>query len=341
MKMSNLTYWEKRFLQTKASQLKSTEAYERALQPQLKGLLNQIDLEANQYYRRYSKNNDIPEEEARKILNNIGNSNWNMTLNQFKQKAIEGGHEKELDNEYFKSRIARLQNLEKQIKDRAGYFAEGEESHMGDALAAQYKDSYMRTVYKSQSAQSRYSSNFAHFNDDQLKLIAGQPWSGKNFSKRIWKNYHEVLPDKLMDTMLRGTLLGYAPSKISNMLHARFQDVSKKDIHRLVFSELGHISEEATAKGYEESGVEEYEYMATLESHTCEVCAHLDGEIFKMPEKKEGINYPLIHPNCRCTTVPYIEGLPEVKERWMRDPKTGKGKIIKNMSFDEWKQKFN
>jgi len=339
--MSNLTYWEKRFLQTKASQLKSTEAYERALQPQLKGLLNQIDLEANQYYRRYSKNNDIPEEEARKILNNIGNSNWNMTLNQFKQKAIEGGHEKELDNEYFKSRIARLQNLEKQIKDRAGYFAEGEASNMEDALAAQYKDSYMRTVYKSQSAQSRYSSNFAHFNDDQLKLIAGQPWSGKNFSKRIWKNYHEVLPDKLMDTMLRGTLLGYAPSKISNMLHARFQDVSKKDIHRLVFSELGHISEEATAKAYEESGVEEYEYMATLESDTWEVWAHLDGEIFKMPEKKEGINYPLIHPHCRCTTVPYIEGLPEVIERWMRDPEPGKGKTINNMSVDEWKQKVN
>ncbi len=338
--MSDLTYWEKRFLQTKASQLKSTEEYERALQPQLKGLLNQIDAEANQYYRRYSQNNDIPEEEVRKILNNIGNSNWNMTLDQFKQKAIEGGHEKELDNEYFKSRIARLQNLEAQIKDRTGHFAEGEESSMGDALAAQYKDSYMKTVYKSQSAQSKYSANFAHFNDDQLKAIASKPWVGKNFSKRIWKNYRDVLPDKLMDTMLRGTLLGYAPSKISNMLHARFQDISKKDIHRLVFSEMGHISEEATAKGYEESGIDKYEYMATLESHTCDVCAKLDGQVFKLSERKDGVNYPIVHAHCRCTTVPSIDDLPDVGERWMRDSYSKNGELTDNLSFNEWNNKY-
>ncbi|APX72707.1 minor capsid protein [Companilactobacillus allii] len=336
MKMDNLTYWEKRFLQTKASQLKSTEEYERALQPQLKGLLKQIDLEANQYYRRYSINNGIPEEEVRKILNNIGNSNWNMTLDQFTQKAIEGGHKKELDNEYFKSRIARLQNLETQIKDSAGYFAKGEESRMGDALAAQYKDSYMRTIYKSQSAQFKYSANFAHFNDDQLKVIASKPWIENNFSKRIWKNYRDVLPDKLMDTMLRGTLLGYAPSKISNMLHARFQDISKKDIHRLVFSEMGYISEEATAKGYAESGIEKYEYMATLESHTCDICAKLDNQVFKLSERKDGINYPTIHAYCRCTTVPYIDDLPDVGERWT----SGDGKIENNLSFKEWNKKY-
>lgn len=81
--------------------------------------------------------------------------------------------------------------------------------------------------------------------------------------------------------------------------------------------------------------------MATLESHTCEVCARLDGKIFKMSKKKEGINYPLIHPHCRCTTVPHIKDLPDVKERWMRDPETGKGKLIKSMSFDEWKDMIN
>ncbi|WP_334328431.1 hypothetical protein [Companilactobacillus sp. HBUAS59699] len=248
MKMSNLTYWEKRFLQTKASQIRSTEEYERALQSQLKGLLHQIDVEANQYYRRYSQNNDIPEEKARKILNNIGNSNWNMTLEQFKQKAIKGGYEKELDNEYFKSRIARLQNLEIQIKNRAGNFAKGERSRMGDALADQYKDSYMRTIYNYQSTKFQYSADFIGINDDQLKTIISKPWSGNNFSKRIWNDYQEVLPDKLMDTMLRGSLLGYAPSKISNMMHARFQDVNKKDIHRLVVSEMGHVNEEATLR---------------------------------------------------------------------------------------------
>src|SRR5699024_10079977 len=133
---------------------------------------------------------------------------------------------------------------------------------------------------------------------------------------------------------------GYSPERITKMFQQRFEGIRRHQIHRLVITEMGHIAEQATSKAYEESGIEEYEYMATLESHTCEVCARLDGKIFKMSEKREGINYPLIHPHCRCTTVPHIKDLPDVKERWMRDPETGKGKIINNMSFDEWKNKY-
>jgi len=78
--------------------------------------------------------------------------------------------------------------------------------------------------------------------------------------------------------------------------------------------------------------------MATLESHTCTICGHLDGQRFKMSERQAGVNYPLIHARCRCTTVPFIADLPDVGERWMRDPETGKGKMVKDVKFDEWKQ---
>ncbi|WP_201308089.1 minor capsid protein [Companilactobacillus farciminis] len=132
--------------------------------------------------------------------------------------------------------------------------------------------------------------------------------------------------------------MGYSPERVTKMFQQRFEGIRRHQIHRLVITEMGHIAEQATSKAYEESGIEEYEYMATLESHTCEVCSRLDGKIFKMSEKREGINYPLIHPHCRCTTVPHIKDLPNVKERWIRDPETGKGKIINNMSFDEWKK---
>lgn len=60
----------------------------------------------------------------------------------------------------------------------------------------------MRTIYNYQSTKFQYSADFAGINDDQLKTIISKPWSGNNFSKRIWHDYQEVLPDKLMDTML-------------------------------------------------------------------------------------------------------------------------------------------
>ncbi|WP_251897951.1 phage minor head protein [Lactiplantibacillus paraplantarum] len=80
--------------------------------------------------------------------------------------------------------------------------------------------------------------------------------------------------------------------------------------------------------------------MATLESHTCDVCAKLDGQHFAMKDRRVGIDYPLIHARCRCTTVPWIADLPDVGERWMRDPGTGKGKLIENVTYADWWREY-
>lgn len=101
---------------------------------------------------------------------------------------------------------------------------------------------------------------------------------------------------------------------------------------------MGHAAEEATAQFYKDSDIEQYQYLATLESHTCDQCAHLDERIFNVKDKREGINYPLIHPYCRCTTVPYDKDLPDIETRWSRDPETGKGIYVSGMSFNQWKQ---
>ncbi|CCI85340.1 hypothetical protein C5L33_001326 [Lactobacillus pasteurii] len=52
----------------------------------------------------------------------------------------------------------------------------------------------------------------------------------------------------------------------------------------------------------------------------------------------------MIHPYCRCTTVPYMKDLPDIETRWSRDPETGKGKFVKvdngpkRLTFREWKK---
>lgn len=140
--------------------------------------------------------------------------------------------------------------------------------------------------------------------------------------------------------MLRATLFGYSPNKVVTMMRDRFKKVSDRDLHRLVTTEMGHAAEEATAQFYKDSDIEQYQYLATLESHTCDQCAHLDERIFNVKDKKEGINYPLIHPYCRCTTVPYDKDLPDVETRWSRDPETGKGHYVYRnaLEYSEWKK---
>ena len=101
---------------------------------------------------------------------------------------------------------------------------------------------------------------------------------------------------------------------------------------------MGHVAETATADAYKEEGIEQYQYLATLEAHTCEECAHLDEKIFDLKDKVEGLNYPIIHPYCRCTTMPYIKGLPNSSERWARNSETSKGEYVESIAFNEWQK---
>ncbi|WEV39270.1 minor capsid protein [Lactobacillus sp. ESL0680] len=333
-------YWKNRQLELKQRQLDNATSYEAALRSRMKMLFNEIKKETDKFLARYAANNDIDVPSARKLLAHINTTNWQMTLKEFEEKAKAGGFDKELDNEYFKSRIARLQDINQQLQELGGKFADKESDNMETALENQFQDTYLHQNYNWQDSHNRLGIDFTHFNETQLKQIANQPWQGSNFSKRIWKNYHDVLPDQLTDALLRGTLLGYSADRVTRMLKDRFADVTRNQVHRLVVTEMGHAAENATAEFYEDSKIEQYEYMATLESHTCDVCGYLDGKIFNVKDRIDGENYPLIHPYCRCTTVPYDNTLPDIETRWMRDPETGKGKLVNNMSFSEWKKLY-
>lgn len=79
-------------------------------------------------------------------------------------------------------------------------------------------------------------------------------------------------------------------------------------------------------------GIEQYKYLATLDERTCETCSPLDGKIFYIKDAVEGVNYPSMHPHCRCTTT-----FPRnYAARWARDPHSGKGYKIPDMTYSEW-----
>ena len=222
--------------------------------------------------------------------------------------------------------------------DNGDEYADDEEDIMAIGLAKRYEDTYLLENYNKYLVVGSLDVNFTHFNEQELKDIVYQPWQGSNFSKRIWNNYTKVMPEVLTDVMFRSTALGYSYNRVERMLRDKFKGIVKSNIHRLVVTEMGHVAEEATAKFYEDSGIEQYQYLATLETHTCDVCAHLDERIFNVKDKKEGVNYPLIHPYCRCSTCPYIKDLPDIPTRWYRDPITGKSKWTRNMTFEQWKK---
>lgn len=107
---------------------------------------------------------------------------------------------------------------------------------------------------------------------------------------------------------------------------------------RLIRTETNRVHNAAEKAAYEEEGITEYRFLATLDGRTCDVCGALDGKTFPVSEAKEGINYPPLHPNDRCTTTAVIEGQnrAELKRRAL-DLETGKTVLIPaETTYEEW-----
>lgn len=339
--MNSKDYWLRRFIREKAVSIKSQQRYEEEVNKRLNQLLYIYDKDLKAWYRRFSYDLNIPKDETASILKDIEYKHFTMTLKEFKEKAIEGGHEKELNSEYFKSQIARLNQLEAQLKQQATQLFSVEKLKFQDEMINQFDHTYLHDTYNIQSYKGKFDANFATFDRNELRYVLSQPWikdgEGKerNFSERIWGNYVDELPEQLMDSMLRNVLTGANYGKIQREFRQRFNGVKSKQIHRLVITEMGHVQEEASAQSYVQQDVEKYQYIATLENRTCSQCAELDLKVFNVKDRQTGLNYPVMHPHCRCTTVPYIAENDDVTDkRWTKQG------TVDDLTFDEWRQKY-
>ncbi|MCL0319374.1 minor capsid protein [Apilactobacillus xinyiensis] len=341
-KQNNQQYWKRRFIQSKIIGLQSCQDYEFALNKRLNKLLYIYDRELSRWYKRYTTDLGIPKEQVAKMLEGIEFKNWDLTLDEFRKKAISGGYEKQLNQQYFNSRVASLKQMEGQLRLKATEFTKAEKDNMENELVNEYNNTYLRGTYDIQQYQGmNFAANFNKLSNSELKYIIAKPWAkdGKDFSSRLWGTYVDKLPSQLMDSLLRNTLIGSNYHKVEQDFRQRFTGMQSKNIHRLVISEMGHIQEMASADVYAAQGVEKYEYVATLESRTCTECRRLDGKVFTLVAKIDGTNYPILHPYCRCTTIPSFKDIPTAQSRWAKQG-SGPGQIIKDMPYSEWLKQY-
>lgn len=124
-------------------------------------------------------------------------------------------------------------------------------------------------------------------------------------------------------------------------------DTSSYNARRLIRTESAYVAGQARAIGYEHNGTKKYEYVATLDLKTSEICRNLDGKVFFVKDKKVGVNYPPMHPHCRSTTAPYVpdseyDALHSDNEntRAARGADGNTYKVPSNMKYDDWYKKY-
>lgn len=158
--------------------------------------------------------------------------------------------------------------------------------------------------------QLGFGSSFYTVNAAVITATIGQAWSGfKSYSERVWDN-REKLAAYLNDDFGKLIARGVPYEKCVKELSERFEGVSKRDIYRLVFTEGTFVFCEANAQVLSQE-FDEYTVATAGDGKVCKICRQIAERIASHPvryeDRKPGINFPPLHPWCRCDTAPYVE----------------------------------
>ena len=343
--MKNSQYWQLRFTQLEQAQNKMAAESSKEIEQHYKQAQKEIEAKINTWYQRFAKNNGITMAEARQFLKNADLTEFKWDVQDYikygQDNALMGGWTKELENASAKFHISRLEALKIQTQQSLEAMFTKQLGIVSATMQSVYESGYFHTAFELQKGFG-VGWDIAGLNQSAIEKVISKPWTvdGKNFSERIWGNKQKLISEIHSD-LTQNIMLGADPQKAINSI-AKKMNTSKTNAGKLVMTEEAYFSSAAQKDCFEELDVEEYEIVATLDSHTSEICRNLDGQHFPMKDFQPGVTAPPFHVWCRTTTAPYFnENFGSIGERAARDEETGKTYYIPDdMNYKEWKKTF-
>lgn len=342
--MNNAEYWKLRFEQLEQAQnQKGVKAYA-DIERQYKEAQKQLEGQIARWYQRFATNNGISLAEARQYLKGADLKEFKWDVQEYikygQDNALNSGWMKELENASAKYHISKLEALKVQTQHSLEVMYAKQFGTMHGALSDAFESGYYHTAYELQHGFN-VGWDIAGLDQAQIEKVLAKPWAadGYNFSERIWGNKNKLISE-VHNELSRNIMLGADPQKAIDSL-AKKMNTSKNNAGRLVMTEEAYFSSAAQKDCFESLGVEQYEIVATLDSHTSDICRSLDGKHFPMKDYQPGVTAPPFHVYCRSTTVPYFDEQFDIGERAARDEATGKTYYIPDdMNYQEWKETF-
>lgn len=342
--MNNAEYWKLRFEQLEQAQnQKGVKAYA-DIERQYKEAQKQLEGQIARWYQRFATNNGISLAEARQYLKGADLKEFKWDVQEYikygQDNALNSGWMKELENASAKYHISKLEALKVQTQHSLEVMYAKQFGTMHGALSDAFESGYYHTAYELQHGFN-VGWDIAGLDQAQIEKVLAKPWAadGYNFSERIWGNKNKLISE-VHNELSRNIMLGADPQKAIDSL-AKKMNTSKNNAGRLVMTEEAYFSSAAQKDCFESLGVERYEIVATLDSHTSDICRSLDGKHFPMKDYQPGVTAPPFHVYCRSTTVPYFDEQFDIGERAARDEETGKTYYIPDdMNYQEWKETF-
>lgn len=342
--MNNGEYWQKRFELLEQSQHNIGVQCYADIEKQYRQAQKQLEGQIAAWYQRFASNNGVTLAEAKRMLNAKELAELKWDVNQYiqygQENAINGTWVKQLENASARFHISRLEALKLQTQQSIEVMFGNQLDSIDSTMRNVYKSGYYHTAYEIQKGVG-VGWDFSALDDKQISKVINKPWAvdGKNFSERIWGN-RQKLVNELNNTLTQNIILGKDPQKAIDEI-ARKMNTSKTNAGRLVMTEEAFFSSAAQKDCFTELDVEQFEIVATLDSHTSDICRGMDGKHFPMSEWKVGVTAPPFHVHCRSTTVPYFDDeFDAVGERAARGANGKTYYIPADTTYEQWSKKF-
>lgn len=299
--MKNGEYWRGRFkLVEEAQNRLGLQCYEQVEQ-QYRMAQRQLEAQISTWYQRFADNNGITLAEARRMLTGreLEELKWDVSqyIKYGKENAANKMWMKQLENASARYHVSRLEALKLQTQQSLETLFGNQLDTIDAAMKGIYTSGYYHTAFEIQKGAG-VAWDFAALDDRKIRKVINKPWAadGKNFSERVWQN-RQKLVGELNTELTRSIMLGEDPRKAIDAI-AKKMGTSKANAGRLVMTEGAFFSSAAQRDCFSELGVEQYEIVATLDSHTSEICQEMDGRVFPMSQWEVGVTAPPFHVNC-------------------------------------------
>lgn len=342
--MKDREYWKGRFELLEQSQNKRGEQCYADIERQYRRAQKQMEGQIAAWYQRFADNNGVTMQEARRMLSNseLKELKWDIDdyIRYGRENAVNGAWVRQLENASARYHISRLEALKLQTQQSLETMFGNQLDSIDSAMRGIYKSGYYHTAFEIQKGMG-VGWDFATLDDKTISKVINKPWAvdGKNFSERVWGN-RQKLVNELNTELTRNIILGQDPQKAIDAI-AKKMNASKNVAGRLVMTEEAFFSSAAQKDCFNELDVELFEIVATLDSHTSEICQRMDGKVFPMSQWEVGVTAPPFHVWCRTTTVPaFDDEFGGIGERAARG-KDGKTYYVPaDMTYSEWKKSF-
>ncbi|WP_304736949.1 minor capsid protein [Dubosiella newyorkensis] len=273
---SSADYWREREEEQRKHNIQEEKTYSQEIERIYRQMMNEIEIQINNFYTRYATKEGITYAEAKKRVSKLDIKTYAELAKKYvaeKNFSDQANEEMRLYNLTMK--VNRLELLKANIgMHLVGGF---------DELQRFFEEKLTKRTIETFKRQAGILGRTVHDNARYAHSIVNASFHNATWSDRIWK-HQDILRNELGNLLSTGLIQGRNPKELARTLRKKIKS-SVYDANRLMITEMARVQTEAQRRSFEENGFDQYTFHSL--GTACPHCLAINGKHFGMEDMRQ------------------------------------------------------